>query len=160
MNHKLSINCAQYLSELAPNILFDRIFLFYSLEYVPDFKSLLHQLYCRLTPGGMIVLHTPNLNDLLLEHWNVESFKNFFYDDHSINYFSVKSIHNLLNSLKFTNYDLITEQGYSIFNHLYWFINGQPSSSPFVGSDIFLQSLKDKLALLSPSNPIRPYVKI
>ncbi len=159
VNSHLSIPCFESLLDLPKHLSFDRIFLFYSIEYVLDFKGLLINLFHLLSPGGSLILHTPNLNDPLLDYWNIESFSRFFYDDHSVNYFSVSSLEILMRSIDFTDYSLTTHQGYSLFNHLNWLFNARPSISPFVGSDLLSESLHDKLLDLAPSNPVRSYIQ-
>ena len=159
VNSHLSIPCYQHLSDLPKDLSFDRIFLFYSFEYVPDFKGLLIKLFNLLSPGGSIILHTPNLNDPLLDYWKLDSFSCFFFDDHSVNYFSVRSLEVLLQSLHISDFSLSTYQGYSLFNHLHWLFHSRPSGSSFVGSDLLSGTLHEKLSSLEPSNPIRSYIQ-
>jgi len=135
INNDLGISCYKSTEELPKELLFDAIFLFYSLEYVPDFVELIKSLYSLLSCHGSIYIITPNLNDPLLKVWNSKSFNDFFYDFHSINYFSVTSLHNLMKTINITAYSLYTKQGYSLFNHLNWLFNSRPYGSKFMGED-------------------------
>jgi SAM-dependent methyltransferase len=141
VSNNLCLPCFKSVSELDLDLKFDRIFLFYSLEYVFDFKILIRILRHRLYAGGQLIIITPNLDDPLLTLWNSSSFQQFFFDYHSINYFSVESLHSLMRSLSITDYNLSTVQGYSILNHLNWVLNNRPYPSDFVGSDQMLQTV-------------------
>ena len=93
----LNIDCFQDLNDKKLKIKkFDMIFLFFSLEYFQDPNYLIKNLLILLKEKGKIIFYTPNLNDALKDIWRNNSFKNFFYEIQSINYFSPKSIDKLL----------------------------------------------------------------
>jgi len=153
----LCLPCVHSLNDLDQSLQFDRIFLFYSLEYVTDFICLIRTLVNRLSVGGQLVIITPNLDDPLLTVWDSTSFRRFFFDFHSINYFSSKSLHSLMDSMEITEYSLRTVQGYSILNHLNWSLNGRPYPSDFVGADSMLQVVTNTLSQPNPNDKSLSY---
>lgn len=142
VNRKLNIRCERNLSAYKQEkIQFDKIFLFYSFEYVLDPTFFLKELLFLLKKNGEIILITPNKNDVLKNILSIKSYNNFFYDINSINYFSVKSLKNLLSKLGQKKYKVYTKQGYSVVNFFNWFLNNKPISSKFVGEDHLIHNL-------------------
>lgn len=137
----LEIPCVEDLTALSTQELkFKKIFSFYCLEYIDDPKSYFAKLIDMLVPDGEIIFITPNLNDVLKDIWQNNAYQNFFYDECAIGYYSLKAIEKLMFFLKQNNpeieTDVITKQGYSIFNHLYWFFNQRPvNNNTLVGGD-------------------------
>ena len=119
--------------------------LFYVLEYIPEPVKYLSRLINLLQKPGKIVIVTPNLKDPLKDIWKNKAFGEFFYDKHAVNYFSSKSLESLFqhlisynNNLKHSTRSL---QGYSIINHIGWFLNNKPSTTGKVGGDYFMDDL-------------------
>lgn len=137
VNNKLKIQCENNIDSYIHNRnKFDYIFLFYTIEYIPDYENFLKKCYSILNKNGCIIILTPNKNDLLRMILNREKkYMNFFYDDNSINYFSLKSLKKIMKKMKFKKFLINNSQGYSIFNFLNWFFHKKPFPSNKVGGD-------------------------
>ena len=146
VNKVLEINCAESLEEYENSgKRFHKIFLFYVLEYIQNPVGYLRRLINLLNEGGKIILITPNLNDFIKEGLQNVAFKNFFYDENAINYFTEKSIRKVVSALSVTKYKLHTKQNYSFINHLNWYLTNAPKTTGIVGGDNFLEEYSDKL---------------
>ena len=81
--------------------------------------------------------------------WKNEGFQSFFYDIHTINYFSPKSLKKLYKKLQLrqsSKYSLRTVQGYSIINHIAWFLNNKPTTTNRTGGDYFIERINQILS--------------
>lgn len=149
VNKKLGIECFENINN--PKLQekrFNKIFLFYSIEYIVKPKSFLVNLIKLLEPKGKIIIYTPNLNDALKEIWINSSYKEFFYEEQSINYFSIKSIQKLIDRVKDENinYKIETKQDYSLFNHINWYLNNKPMKTGKVGGDYLTSGIVNTLS--------------
>ena len=137
VNNKLKIQCENNIENYIHNgNKFDYIFLFYTIEYIPNYEEFLSKCYSILNNSGNIIILTPNKNDLLRTLLDKEKkYMNFFYDDNSINYFSPKSLKKIMKKMKFKRFSINNSQGYSIFNFLNWFFHKKPFPSNKVGGD-------------------------
>ena len=77
VNDKLRINCYQELNQFK-NLKFNKIFLFYSLEYIKDPLNFLLKLKSYLLPKGEIIIYTPNKNDHVNSLFKLKEYENFF----------------------------------------------------------------------------------
>lgn len=146
VSEKLGIPCDESLEACeARGIRFDKIFLFYVLEYVPDPTAYLQRLVGLLNPGGEIVVVTPNLNDALKDLWQNTAFGKFFYDEHAINYLSPRSIDRIVDRLTKSTATVETRQGYSFVNHVSWFLTNAPRTTGIVGGDGFIKQIGERL---------------
>lgn len=136
VNHKLRINCYQELNQLK-NLKFNKIFLFYSLEYIKDPLNFLLKLKSFLLPKGEIIIYTPNKNDHVNNLLKLKEYENFFYEENSINYFSPKSFEKLCKKVS-RKYKIKVFQGYSLINLINWHFHKKPFSSGYVGEDKFI----------------------
>ena len=131
---------------------FDKIFMFYVLEYINNPKIYIERLYNMLNDKGKLIIITPNKNDVLKVIWCNEGFKKFFYDDHAINYFSINSLKKIAKSLNTKRYTIKSKQGYGLINHLKWFFNNSPSETGIVGGDKFSLEIGNNLEKLNKNN--------
>lgn len=143
---KLKIRCENNIKVYEKEkISFDKIFLFYSLEYVSDPLNFIRKLYLSLNKGGEIIIITPNKNDVIKNLLVEEHYINFFYDINSINYFSHKSLREILKELNFRNFKIYNNQGYSLLNLFNWFLNKKPMPSSWVGEDSLFKDFLNKI---------------
>ena len=141
VNNNLKIKCYSKLENLKNKIFFDKIFLFYSFEYIPNPKEYLKNLLSILKKNGKIYIITPNKEDILKDLIPASKFKDFFYDINSVNYFSTLSLKNLAKKLKIRKFSVSTNQGYSLANLFQWFLHQKPVQSKYVGGDIHIENL-------------------
>ena len=146
IKNKLNINCYKRIDEVKENQLkFDKVFLFYVLEYINNPLSYLQELLSILKKNGEIIIITPNKNDVISNIWSNENYKEFIIDEHVVNYFSVNSFLVIKDIFKESNFEIVDKQGYSFFNHLKWYFTDKPSTTGLVGGDNFPLNIKKKL---------------
>lgn len=144
----LNIKCYDDIKKIKEkNIKLHRIFLFYSIQYIKNPSNYILELYSLLKKNGKIVILTPNKNDALKNLWKNEKYTEFIYDNITINYFSLKTFENLFKKLKIRSYKIKTISGYSLFNHINWYINEKPLSSNRVGRDQIAEHLENNFNL-------------
>jgi hypothetical protein len=124
---------------------FHKIFLFYVLEYIPQPVAYLQRLINLLDEGGSLIVISPNLDDAIKDLYQNEGFRNFFYDEFSINYFTEQSVRQMGKKLQFRSIKLETRQGYSFINHINWYLNRAPRTTNIVGGDRFIPDLLSTL---------------
>jgi hypothetical protein len=131
---------------------FKKIFMFYSFEYIKNPYEYLIKLKTYLIKNGSITIITPNKNDALKDILDNDSYKKFFYEENSINYFSIRSMEHLAKNVSFKKYNLFTHQGYSIVNFINWFLNHSTKKTGYVGEDKYMQFLEENLRTFDKNN--------
>ncbi len=146
VQNKLKINCFSDIDALLEKkIKFDKIFLFYVLEYINEPLSYIEKLLTLIKDKGEIIIHTPNTNDSLINIWANKSYKDFTIDEHVINYFSIKSFEVISSIFSKKEFSIINKQYYSLFNHLKWFFTNKPSTTGIVGGDNFTDDIINEI---------------
>ena len=146
INSKLKIKCfSNYNYFIKKNIKFKRIFLFYVIEYFYNPQIELKKLLRLLDKNGKIIIITPNYKDILKDVWKNKNYISFFYEKNAKNYFSIKSLKNLMIKIKVKQYKIFNKQGYGLLNSLNWLFNGSPIKSRYVGSDEMNQILENEI---------------
>jgi len=137
--NSIGIECVESLFELSDDK-FDLITLNHVFEHLNDPINILIELQKYLRDSGVIVIEVPHAKDILLETFNLESFKKFtFWSEHlilhtrdSLEFFARSS------GLKIQKINGI--QRYPLSNHFNWLLNGQPSGQEIyteINNDIF-----------------------
>lgn len=96
------------------------------IEFIAAFKK-------HLKPGGHIYIEVPNIDDVMLTHYHIEGYANFYYREPHLTYFSAKTLGDLLAKAGFTG-KITSVQRYSFRNHLNWLLTGQPQKSFDLGN--------------------------
>ena len=147
IENDLKIKCFYDINSLLNNnVKFDKIFLFYVIEYIQNPLDYLEKLVKLLKTNGEILITTPNKNDVIADIWQIDSYKKFMIEEHVANYFSVKSTYNLCKHLKNTTFKVQTKQEYSFFNHLRWYFTNQPFTTGIVGGDKLSENINSQIA--------------
>lgn len=105
---------------------FDLITLFHVVEhfYKPD--SELSNIWDLLSPGGLLVIETPNSQDALLTKFKSSSFADFTYWTHHPMLHSSESLAALVLRANFNLVENTGSQRYGLENHLFWLSNDLP----------------------------------
>lgn len=146
VNENLKIPCfADIESCESRGLRFHKIFLFYVLEYIPEPVAYIQRLINLLDAGGSLIVITPNLDDAIKDLYRNEGFRNFFYDEFSINYFTMESVRQLAKKIHCGGIKIETRQGYSFINHINWYLTKEPRTTNVVGGDNFVPDLLGSL---------------
>jgi SAM-dependent methyltransferase len=144
VEEEIGLRCYNDLIKVEENnIYFDKIFMFYTFEYITNPLKYIKRLIKLLKSNGQIVIYTPNLSDVLKDSWNNQAFNNFFYEKQSVGYYTIESIRRLIERAKNKDisYQISTEQGYSFYNHLSWYLTNKPKFTGIVGGDNFTNEI-------------------
>ncbi len=121
----IGIQCVETLTEL--NSTFDVITLNHVFEHLNDPINILIELKKYLKTDGVIIVEVPHARDLLLETFNLKSFKNFtFWSEHLILH-TRESLESFVESSGLKMKNIEGFQRYPLPNHFNWLLNGQPS---------------------------------
>ena len=112
------------------------------LEHVKDPIAWLRKAKERLVGGGWLYLEVPNVDNVLLAMYDIPNFKNFFYRDAHLTYWSMNNLGAALNQLGFEA-RIQLKQDYSLFNHIWWMIQGEPMPTAQVAQEPLLPLHKE-----------------
>lgn len=123
----------------ASNEKFDVIFHYFVLEHVGDPLSFITQQLGLLNPGGVLQFELPCGNDALLEVYNLNSFRDFYFQVGHQWVFTPSSLRALLAKTGL-DVEVGLRQRYGLANHLTWAEKGRPGGNPVLadvyGSDL------------------------
>lgn len=104
---------------------FDIIFMFQVFEHISNPLEFL--LLCKkyLKPNGIIYIEVPNVNDVLLSVYDIPSFREFYYREPHVYYYSENTLSRILKKAGFAG-NTKTIQEYTLFNHLHWLLTKKP----------------------------------
>lgn len=108
---------------------FDYISAFQVLEHVVDPLGFMLRAKEYLKKDGRIFIEVPNIHDPLLTLWNIDYYKQFYYHEAHLSYFSEKSLGRLCLKTGYEIEKMYFIQDYNLFNHLYWYFNNRPQDS-------------------------------
>jgi SAM-dependent methyltransferase len=101
---------------------------FATLEHVNDPLAFLQDIRALLRPGGVLIVSTPNLEDLLLEALP-DVYPGFFFRAQHLWYFSRKSLQNILELAGFTRIKVVGYQRFGVGNFLSWLLDKRPKGN-------------------------------
>lgn len=134
------------LHEMTPEGPYDIICMFALLEHVPKVMKFLNDLKSRFThEKTQIFIEVPNLLDPLTSCYDVPEYRDFFYREYHLYYFTEKSLSKLLNKVGF-NYETEPLLQASITNHFHWMHQGKGQATTTDMSNVVLPrvALMDK----------------
>jgi 2-polyprenyl-3-methyl-5-hydroxy-6-metoxy-1,4-benzoquinol methylase len=100
--------------------------MFHVIEHLYNPSLVLQEVQEILAPGGILVVETPNSNDVLLSKYESTAFSEFTYWSHHPMLHSNSSLEKLLTRSGFEILLNTGVQRYSLNNHLYWLSKGKP----------------------------------
>lgn len=102
------------------------ISLFHVFEHITDPLGFLKTLHGLLAKNGKVIIEVPHARDILIETYNLDSFKAFtFWSEHLILH-TRQSLRTFLEAAGFKNIQISGYQRYPLANHLYWLNKGLP----------------------------------
>jgi len=114
-------------SELSEKF-YDLIASFEVLEHVKSPADFIEKTALHLKSGGRIHITVPNHRDILMDDYENEGYKKFYYHKAHIHYFTKKSIERMFLEGGFEG-SASTFSMYPFFNHVWWHQNHGPQSS-------------------------------
>lgn len=129
--NSLGLQTHASLEELteASDTRFDLIFHYFVLEHVGDPLGFLNQQIGLLNPGGLLEIELPCGNDALLEVYNLNSFRDFYFQVGHQWVFTPASLGHLLGQTGMS-FEIGQRQRYGLANHLTWAEHGRPGGNP------------------------------
>ncbi|MBF0298287.1 MAG: class I SAM-dependent methyltransferase [Oligoflexia bacterium] len=112
------------LSDIQEKKSFDFIFLFHVLEHINEPIAFLKNIYQLLKNDGLVFFEVPSSSDPLISLYNIDSFKDFYFQVQHPYVYSEKSLRQLVDSSEFSIVEFRYHQRYSFLNHLKW-LNGE-----------------------------------
>ncbi len=116
----------------------DVVTLFHVFEHLDKPIEVLKSLKSKMTDGGKIIIEVPHANDILLQTFKLESFKDFtLWSEHLILHTKV-SLKKMIEAAGFKDVIVCGFQRYGLSNHLYWLNHNKPGGHKewmFLNSD-------------------------
>lgn len=132
------------ITEVFPGKKFGAIVACAVLEHVPNPLEWLRQLKSRLIGGGFIYLETPNASDAMVTVINIPEYRDFWYREPHITYWSANILAAAMAEAGFEA-RVSYLQKYGLLNHMNWMLNKRPMDDPIAAR-----------AYLKPINPNHP----
>lgn len=107
---------------------FDYITMIYVLEHIADPKKFLNSVRKFLKPDGKLVILVPNVQDALVNLYDIPEFRSFYYCIEHLFYYSPKTIKQLFDEVD-SKGEIEVIQEYPITNHLNWGYRRKPSDT-------------------------------
>lgn len=112
----------------ATDMKFDLIFHYFVLEHVGDPRAFIQEQIDLLSSGGVLEFELPCGNDALLEVYNLNSFRDFYFQIGHQWVFTPESLGWLLRDLE-VEVQIGQRQRYGLANHVTWAEHGRPGGS-------------------------------
>lgn len=107
---------------------FDYITLMFVLEHIAQPIEFLRHLKRFLKPGGRLIVLVPNVEDALLNFYDIPAFEEFYFCIEHLAYYSPRTISRLFEKAGLDG-TIETAQEYPITNHLNWAYRQRPSET-------------------------------
>jgi SAM-dependent methyltransferase len=134
------------LEQIEPAEPYDAICMFALLEHVPAVKAFLVHLRRFLKPGGSVFIEVPDRLDPLCSYYDVPAYRDFYYREYHLYYFTERSLRHLLERVGFGAECQHLMQA-SLTNHFHWMHRaaGQPNTNAMVNVTLPAPLVSDAL---------------
>ncbi|MBX7148112.1 class I SAM-dependent methyltransferase [bacterium] len=112
-----------------PKGYYDHVCLFHVLEHAADPIQFLKGLKSFIKPGGRIHLEIPNLMDPLVWIFDVEPYRNFYYQEPHLYYFKPETLSRVCEKAGYKIVKMYPFQSTSLINNLNWTFLKKPQPS-------------------------------
>ena len=102
----------------------DIVTLFHVLEHIIDPVGFCRNIYKLLKSGGCFVVEVPNVDELMLDA--CAAYNKFYWIRAHLNYFSRRTLAEVLKKAGFKNTEIIYVQRYGVENLCHWLMTGAP----------------------------------
>lgn len=118
----------QQLQERFSEGTFDYITMIYVLEHIAEPATFLGTIKRFLKPDGRLIILVPNIQDALVNFYNIPEFRSFYYCIEHLFYYSPKTIKKLFDKAGLTG-EIEVIQEYPLANHINWAYRRAPSDT-------------------------------
>lgn len=112
-----------------PQGYYDHICLFQVLEHMAEPMKFLATVKKFLSPQGKIHIEVPNLMDPLVWLYDIEEYRNFYYQEPHLHYFSLETLTKICEKSGFKVDAAYGFQQTSLLNNLNWLLTKKPQKS-------------------------------
>ena len=105
---------------------FDYIVMIFVLEHIAEPVEFLNHLMKFLKPNGKFIILVPNIQDALVNFYEIPEFRKFYYCIEHLYYYNLKTIKQLFDKVGLKG-EIKTIQEYPITNHINWAYLRKPS---------------------------------
>ena len=106
---------------------FSHLCIFQVLEHQQDPVEFIREITSKLLkPNGIIHIEVPTLNNPLIRLFHISEFRDFWFQEPHLFYFSKVSLVAILESAGFKVLDVSLRQSAGLINHLNWMLAGKP----------------------------------
>jgi len=123
---RFSVGQYEYLEDVPDGEKFDVICLFHVFEHIRDPFDFLRKCNRLLNAGGSVVIEVPHIEDPLLSVYDLDSYKDFYFQPMHHYIYSVDGLRYVFESEGFYEKDIVFYQRYGLDNHLAWLKKGKP----------------------------------
>jgi len=113
------------LKDIYPGRTFTAIAAIHVLEHQPDPIQWLRDVKSRLIGGGYLYLEIPSLNDALLTIYDIPEYRDFWYRDAHLTYWTRETVLAAFSALGMEA-GVTTRQRYGFLDHMNWLLNRSP----------------------------------
>jgi SAM-dependent methyltransferase len=108
-----------------PKNYYDVVFMFFVLEHLNDPVKCLIEIEALINTGGVLIVEVPNVDDILISVYNIEAFKQFYWQAPHYWYFSREALLMVLSKAGLSA-EIIPLQRYDLSNHMTWMLDSKP----------------------------------
>jgi cyclopropane fatty-acyl-phospholipid synthase-like methyltransferase len=104
---------------------FDVITVFQVLEHMAEPASFLKTIGRYLKHDGYLIVEVPNVQDALMSLYDIEEYRDFWFREPHIFYYSPNTLSAMLEKCGFSG-RTSTTQNFNLANHFHWMLNRKP----------------------------------